>query len=181
MAYSIRFLQFLKVVLILLFSAFGITIIYSLIQPDAFGNVVIERGFNAGFGIGAYKICPACSKENLLTLQSLSSSMKIWLLLRGGLFFIICLFMFQRIGKILSSVQSNATFYEGNIQNFKTLSSYGWILAILSSFNFFIQGEVSHLDFSIPFGTIAFALACAALANVFREGKDLTDDRNSIV
>ena len=176
-----RFLQFIGWLLLLFWTVFGVMLVYSMIDASAFPSILTFDFFRPGFGLGRLQWCTGCKGTGGVYLQEISSIMKVWLLIRASLFFFLALRVVKALTKTVESVKSNATFYAGNIQNFRLMSRYALALAALSSFNFFIQGEDTQFDFTLPFGVVAFALGCMLLAQVFEEGRLLTEDKNSIV
>ena len=178
---SLIFLQLLEILLFVLLVVFALTLVYSMINPDAFDAVKVNGLAEPGFGSTNFKICATCMQDGLLSLNELSMTAKMWFLLRVSIFFVLTILIVRGFKKIVLSVKSKETFYEGNINNFKSLSRYGLIIAIFSSFNFLILPETFRINFDVPFGAIAFSLACLVLAYIFEEGKELTEDKNSIV
>ena len=178
---AVRFCQGISILILALLGAFVLLILYSLLNPDAFQTVLLTDAFRAEFGIGHLKICSDCSGAGQWYLSELSAGMKIWLLIRGAVFFVLTYLILRMILRIIQSIRSISTFYEENIRTFKTLSRYGLLIALISMFNFFIQGDIADVNFSIPFTPLAFALGCWVLADVFEEGRILTEDRNSII
>lgn len=178
---AFRFCQGIRIVVVLLFGGFVSLLLYSFLNPDAFQTVLISDAFRAGFGIGHLRICTDCAGTGQWYLSELGPGMKSWLLLRGSIFFVLTLLIIRLFLRIIQSIQSASTFYAGNIQTFRQLARYGLVIAGISMFNFFIQGEISDLHFSIPFTPLAFALGCWVLADIFEEGKVLMEDKHSII
>jgi len=178
---SIYFIQVIKLLISIFMVAFTVTLIYSLMNTDAFSGLTIEDGFSPGLDIGNFRICSACDSDQYLAVSALSPAMKFWLLVRGIILFSLVLKSLQIVLRIVRSIQSRSSFYEKNITGFLILSKLGLVIAFFSSFNFFIQGDVSDVQFAIPLGPIGYVLACKLLAEIFREGKMLSEDSNSII
>lgn len=160
-----------------IFTAFILT---SFFYANLTDDIILVDGFKSGFGIGNYKKVTTV-EEGMLLFSSLSAIMKIWLLLRGVVFFVITIYGLLIVKKIIKSIKSLKTFYEGNIESFRLLAKLGFIASFISSFNFIFQEGISNFHFSIPFGTLAFGLGCLILSIVFEEGKALTEDKESII
>lgn len=175
------FLQIGEILLLSLTILFVGVLVYSLFQPDAFLHLAVRDAHRPGFGIAHFKVASGGLENGYVLLKDFSQSMKGWLLLRGISQMGLTFFIIRILRRIVTSVQSNATFYEGNIQYFKRMSFYGAGIVLISSFNLLIQAEGTHLSLTIPFAPIAFTLGCLILAEIFQEGKILLEDKNSII
>lgn len=163
------------------FTAFLGTMVFSLIQPTAFDNIVVTNIFQSGFGIADFKICSNCAVETDILLSDLGAVAKLWILARVSVFFILLILGVSRVINILRSVGSREAFYAGNVSNFKRMANYGFIGAILSAFNFLQVDSSTFWHFSLPLAPLSFALACLVLAEIFKEGEALVEDRQSII
>ncbi len=171
----------INILVLVLFGLFFLMLVYSFIQPNFFQMLIVNDAFEAGFGIGNFRFCTSCTNPDNLYLSDLGIAMKLWLMLRGLIFFVLIFLVLKTVKKILRSIESLSTFYKGNIESFRVLAKYGFWISLLSAFNFFVQGETSVINFTIPFGSIAFALTCLVLSDVFKEGQLLLEDNKSIV
>lgn len=163
------------------FTAFLGIIVYSLIEPTAFDNVVVTNVSKSGFGIADFKICSSCSVETDILLSDLGVVSKIWILARVSVFFVLLFLIVNSVSNILRSVGSRDAFYAGNILSFKRMANYGFIATVLSAFNFMQVNSTINWHFSLPLGPLSFALACLVLAEIFKEGEALLEDRQSII
>ncbi|MBW1297397.1 hypothetical protein [Aquimarina litoralis] len=171
--------------LVLALNIIGLLIFVSTIFASIFNigivdHIVLEEGFKSGFRIGNFKTAKTI-EDTMLLLSSISIPMKFWLMIRGIILFSITIFSLITTKKIIRSIKSLKTFYEGNIIHFKTLAKLGFIASFFSAFNFIWQEDISNVHFSIPFSAISFSVACLVLSIVFKEGKILMDDKESIV
>ncbi len=173
--------QVLTTVLVFSFALFIGSLTYSFLRPTAFQSVIIDEAFQAGYGINNIKICKLCDPSQHLFLSELNSPMKIWLLLRGSVFFILTLLMLRSFKKILLSIKASLPFYHENIKAFQKLAQYGFLASFFSAFNFIYLAGDSDWHFTIPFGALAFSIACLILADIFKTGQALVEDKNSIV
>lgn len=178
---AIRFIALIRLLLYLVAAVFVGVLLYSIINQDAFANVLIENGFKARLSIGDFKTCNSCIGSEHLTIGGLSGGMKFWLLIRGIILMGLTIMSLHVLSRIISTIKSKSTFYSSNINGFKRLFRIGLLLAFFSCFNFFIQGSTTDFEFSIPFGVLGYSLGCWLLAEIFREGKTLSDDNKSIV
>jgi len=176
-----RFLFILELCIWVLAILFMVTIMASLFYPDAFYTLIIQEGFRPEYNVGLFRYCSSCTDDSLLRLSDLNIGMKIWLLTRGILIMGLTYVIIRKLRAICKFTTAKSTFYEGSIRYFRQIASYGFALAVLSSFNFYINGEASNVFFSIPFMPLGFSLFCLMLAEVFKEGKMLTEDKNSII
>ena len=57
----------LSILLLLLFAAVFVGGIgYTLVEVEAFPNLVINELFESGYGLGGIKWCPSCKGENVM-------------------------------------------------------------------------------------------------------------------
>ena len=178
---ALYFLLLVRGIVWVLFLAYLCTFIYSLINTEAFSNIVVEDAFQADFKLGNFRSCSECSDKHVITISEIGTNMKLWLLVRGLIFFILVLLSIQALIRVTKSILKKSTFYDQNIDAFMYLYKLGLAIAIFSSFNFFIQGEADIVEFSIPFGVIGYSLGCRLLAEIFKEGKKLAEENNSII
>ena len=173
--------RLLIVLIISLFTAFTVLITWSLLDPEVFTYLAVTDAFQSGAGVGNFRICSSCPEASTVFLSGVSVGMKVWLWVRATAFFLLVFLILRTIQKIIRSIQSRDTFFEGNIKSFKTIAGYGFLFALLSSFNFYSDETGTNWHFSIPFVPVAFAVACLLLADIFREGQLLTEDKHYIV
>ncbi len=176
-----RLCQLFIVLILLAATLFVGAIGYSLIYAEAFPKLVINQLFEAGYGLGEVKWCPDCGGEHRLRFSDLGSPMKLWILLRGMIFFSLALLIILELKKVLVSIRDTAVFYRANYRSFSNIGSYGFLISLFSAFNFFVQGEDFQLNFSIPFLELGFSLGSWVLADIFWEGKLLQEDNQSII
>lgn len=176
-----RFIFVIKIIMYLFMLAFTITLVYSMINSAAFSDITIENSFKARLTIGDFSRCKSCAGPEKLTLAGLSFGMKLWLLIRSLVLMGLTLISLHVLSGIIRTIRSKSTFYSSNIQGFMRLFRLGMLLAFFGCFNFFIQGGTSDFEFSIPFGALGYSLGCWLLAEIFREGKALSDESKSII
>lgn len=165
---------------ILMFVSLLLIVISSFFTNRLSDYVALIDGVKAGFGTTNLRFI-AFDTKKVVVLSDLTPWMKIWFMFRNLVFTIIIIKGIVIVKKVIASIKSLNTF-TGNSIYFKKLATLGWIGAFFSTFNFLAdQGDYSVFHFTIPFGPIAFALACLILSQVFKEGKSLLDDKNSIV
>ncbi len=169
------------VVNIIMFTSLTLLVISSFFTNKFSNYVALIDGVKAGFGTTNLKFI-AFDTEKVVVLSDLTLLMKIWFIVRNLIFTIIIIRGILIVKKIIASIKTLNTFYSGNTTYFKKLAQLGWIATFFSAFNILTgQNDYSVLHFTIPFGPIAFALACLVLSQVFKEGKSLLDDKNSII
>jgi len=176
-----RLCQLSILLLILFASVFICGIGYTLVQADAFPQLVINDLFDAGYGLGGIKWCASCTGERFMHFSDVQLTMKLWLLLRATLFFALAFLIVLALKKVLLSIRDTATFYRANYRSFSAIGNYGFMISFLSAFNFYVQGDQSHFNLSIPFLELGFSLGSWVLADIFWEGKLLLDDNQSII
>ena len=164
------------VINILMFTVFLFFVIASLFSSQLIDGIGLTEGYKTT-GIAKFKL----NSNDTVPINDLSLGTKIWLLLRTLVFTTLILAIVLRIKKVISSITSLRTFYEGNIKHFQILAKLGLVYAFFTSFNLTLDSENLGLFFSFPVWPLAFTLTCLVLANVFKEGKSLLDDKNSII
>ena len=87
----------------------------------------------------------------------------------------LCVKEFQRVAESVKNIQ---TFKEGNVQSFIKLGKYLFILFLLYSFSFFNfeQGRLSIV--SISFLPLVLMLLAFVMAEIFKEGNQLSEDND---
>ena len=176
-----KFLSVIKIVLVALSGVFAIVILISIFNEEAFSSIIVQNAFLPKYGIGNFNYCPTCTEDSSLRLNEIGINMKIWMLLRGSLLLGLTFMIVSRMKEICTFATSISTFYKGSIQNFNRIAIYGFMIAVLSSFNFFSFNGESDIWVSFPFLPVAFSLFNLMLAEVFKEGLLLTEDTNSII
>lgn len=151
------------------------------IDNSLWENIDISSGFKAGFGMTNIQFSPRNMPEDAIVLGATSHAMMGWLLLRNTIFFCLGWIVLQRISRILNSIESIDVFYVLNIESFKTIGKVCFVIAGFSAFNFYIGPDRSTLDFTLPLMPVLFGFGSLVLAEVFKQGRELTEDKNSIV
>ncbi len=175
-----------KVVLwicVLFLLVFVFILIHWHFDRSAYSSVVFLNDLPSGANIGNLKIYTgdAVPKPGDLLLSELHPIMIYWLLLRALVFFGLTIGIVIHVNRILTSIKNIDTFYEGNIIQFQKMARLGFILFVLSCFNFSYINGISDFHISIAFGPLLFAVSCLVLAEVFKAGKRLLEDKNMII
>ena len=169
-------------VIILLLGGYLAMVIHWHFSPETYSNLIVTEGFQAGFGGIKLRYCSECNPTGSdLFFKELGSGMVYWSLIRLVLFSVPVLMIIKRFQKILQSLQARDTFYADSIQLFRTIASLGFVLTLLSSFNFLTLNGNTEFFFTVPFGPLLFSFGCLVLSEVFREGSGLVEDKKSIV
>ena len=180
---AIVFNQIMIAFIILMVVCLVAAVIHWYLDPKSYSLVELTQGFNAGYGIGGFKIHriePAQDTGKVL-LNQVSSITIILLALRGVLFAVLTILIFRSITRILKSIRSVKTFYDANIANLKYTGRCMLLISILSFFNLGEWQDTWQINFSLPLGPILLTLFAYVLAEVFTEGKHLLEDKNMIV
>lgn len=166
-----------------MFIGFIIVMSLSLFYPQAVSAVEVTDSFDPGYGINEVNIHPDKDKipAEAILLSDLNTIMACWLLLRGSFFFAISLFVIHKVMEILKGVRQIKTFYNENIQHFKNISRIVFIGFIVSCFNFSYMAGDFKLGLTIAWSPLLFSMASLVLAEIFKEGKELLEDKNTIV
>lgn len=164
-------------------SIFGIGLLVFMVfwhlDPDMFAKMDASAIGNAGFGLetieGSNEIEPN------VPLSKLPNAMMYWIVVRTLAFVVLVRAIIRSSLKILSNIATLKTFYDENIKSFEAMTRYGFIIALLSAFNFMYFDGHFTASFSFPFGPLIFALACGILAQVFSQGRTLSEEQKLIV
>jgi len=176
------FTKAILVICITFFVCFAGIIIHSQFSPNTYEKVEVTRSFKAGFGVSMeYHPDDKKISNEAIMLNDLNAGMVWWLLIRTILFFGLMLLVLFRVLAVLKSVNSLNTFYDGNVHHFQFMAKLGLATVIISCFNFYNTDVASDINFTLPFGPAAFMLACLVMAEVFKEGKQLVEDKNMII
>lgn len=183
---SLWFARVFKWLSIILIGAFIVFLILALTKSNLTQDYLLE--LNNSTKLLTVHECVDCVGSNTeFFVNKLSPSMLIWLFAQ----LVIVVFCFfnisQQIILILKNFGSLKTFYEGNITSFRKMGFYALVTVPILAFKFIsyydpIQNyafESRMID--LPFGPIAFALACFVLAEVFEQGRKLKEENESIL
>ncbi len=167
----------------LFFGLFTVVVIHWHIAPDTYYQLEVTDGFKAGYGVNAFQWHPSSTitGKPSLQLSELPTAMIYWLYLRAVIFFAITLLIIREIDYILKSVASLKTFYDQNEEHFRKIARWALIGFILSCFNFSYLDTGFQLDFKLVFPPLLLSIGSLVLAEIFSEGKELSEDQRMIV
>lgn len=181
--YAHSFSKGLYYLCIILFIAFFLILFTGYYSSGILPNIELKQTFEPGYGVGGLQL-HFDQKDvpvNALLLKDLNKGMFFWLLIRGSFFVILTILIVRKIIAILDSVREVKTFYEQNIRYFREIGWWALIGFIMSCFNFSYLDNQFTLLFDIAWGPLAFGIGCYVLAEVFKEGKELLEDKNAII
>lgn len=146
--------------------------VYWHVSPESYGKVELINGFKAGYGISDFKIHlkEPDSYSGRILVSNLNVGSLYWLFFRAVFFITINALVLIKIGGIILSIKTVNIFYDINISNLNSIGKYTAVAALVSVFNF-----------TIPWAIILTSLISFILAEVFKEGKLLLEDKNMIV
>ncbi len=152
-------------------------------DADTYSNVIFINSHQSGSSIGNLKflIGDAQPGPNDLVLRDMHPMMMYWLLVRTILFFGLTIAIIVHIIRLLTAIREIDTFYQGNIDHFQKMAKLGFVVFFLSCFNLSYINDTADFHFSIAFGPLLFSIACLVMAEVFKVGKQLLEDKNMIV
>jgi len=152
-------------------------------SPSSYESVEITRTLQAHYGLKGIKLHfgQAPLNESAVYLSELNHLMVYWLVLRAFFFIGLNILIIRSVIKILRSIQNLNTFYNGNIIYLKNIAKYGFFAAVFSCFNISYVKSEFDLHLSIPFVPLILVSLALVLAEVFREGKILVEDKNLII
>lgn len=175
-----------KVVLWLCYVFFGLftfLVIHWHISPEAYDQLDVTRAFKAGYGINDFnwKVGEFKPSENSLYMSQLPALMVYWIYLRAILFFSLTFLIIRETDQILRSIASLKTFYDRNEHHFRKIARWAFIGFLLSCVNFsYLDGDF-QLDFKLVFAPLLLSVGSLVLAEIFSEGKELSEDQRMIV
>ncbi len=165
------------------FALFTGIIIHWHSSPETYRALEVTDAFKAGYGINdlQWKSGKSEPDENALYLSTLSAPMVYWLYLRTLIFFFITLRIIRETDHILRSIASLKTFYDQNQHHFRKIARSAFIAFPLSCFNFsYLYGNF-QLDLKLVFAPLLLSIGSLVLAEIFSEGKELSEDQRMIV
>lgn len=141
-------------------------------------NFYLSNGFKAGLSFG---ITISSNQMPGISLGQLSSGILIWQVVRVIIMMILAIISLKIWIRIIHSVSGLKAFYHENIKAFKKLAIIGFIIVLVSSFNFGMMNGNDQWHFTIPFGALIYSFICYILREVFKEGLKLQEESNSFV
>ena len=88
---------------------------------------------------------------------------------------ILSMLMVQEVRKILKSVQDLETFNSRNVKAFRTLGYLCLAMAALNSVLILSTNQDAIKNFSVDFTSLSFMLAAFIMAEIFKEGQNLSE------
>lgn len=175
-----RIVRWLCYVFFVLFT--GI-IIHWHISPESYSALEVTDAFKAGYGINdlQWRLGQSEPDRNTLYLSTLPSPMVYWLYLRALLCFFITLRIIRETDHILRSIASLKTFYDQNQHHFRKIARWAFIAFLLSCFNFSYLDSNFQLDLKLVFTPLLLSIGSLVMAEIFSEGKELSEDQRMIV
>lgn len=164
-----------------LFAALLLVAIYWHIDAKAFSAVGISE-FTIGYGINDFQLYSEQEiPADAMLLSELSHGMIYWIVIRGAFFFLVTLLIIRKMQSVLHSIENLKTFYSRNIKDFTDLARLGFVAFGVSCFNFsYLNGDL-QVNVGLVLGPLIFGVACLVLAEVFKEGKALLEDKQMII
>ncbi len=171
------------VLAIVLFFVFVAAVIHWHFDPTFYSRVDVSNCFRPGYGVNDIIYYPASKSlpSDAILLSNLNHMMVYWLLLRGAFFVFLTVAILRKVILILQSLQNTRTFYIGNIGHFRSIASLAFLGFIMSCFNFSYLDNGLQFSFTIAFGPLLLAVASLVLAEIFKEGSQLMEDKNLII
>ena len=167
------------IVSIALMIALVVLIVHWHIHPQFYNDWYLQNAFQAGLDSLHVRISRVDSSG--ISIGSLSAGMMWWLILRTSLILILMWIIILHVLRVLKSVASLQSFYEGNIRSFRMMAGVGLLVSAIAFFNFHDINNAMQWNFTIPFGPLVFSSFCLVLSEIFKEGKFLLEDSKSIV
>lgn len=184
--FALRFLQFCFGLVVLLLIAFYWVMLAGLLDWPLEEKIILSGVGRPGAWLGMnYCMGETCS-DSFDVLSYFANEMIIWLIVRQSVLFALNIMILWKAMDLIKSIRFSKTFYEENIRSFMQMAKYGLIMALISAINFryddqFHSGDSFSWVFDIPFSILLFTLACKVLAEIFKQGKLLSEENQSFV
>lgn len=115
--------------------------------------------------------------NNVFVLGQLNTSSLYFNYLRYSSLLILFFLSIREFKKILKSVQSLETFRNDNVKSFRCIGQYVFVYFILSSFYWYQFNEIGFSGFAFSFTPLIIMLFAFILAEIFKEGNLLLEDK----
>lgn len=183
---ALRFLQFCFGLVILFLVVFYFVMLAGLLDWPLQEKITLNGAGRPGTWLGmTYCLDETCG-DSFNVLSFFADEMIIWLIVRHSVLFALNIMILWNAMALLKSIRYSKTFYEENIKAFMHMAKYGLLIALISMVNFryddqYAGGSSFEWVMDIPFSVLLFTLACKVLAEIFKQGKLLSDENQSFV
>lgn len=171
----------LRILWVFIFTISTLFFIHFQINKDFYKDMEVKFNEPSGFSIGKTETLltqkPKEGKETLSLKQITTTSLYI----NYSKFTAILLFYFlslKEFQKIIESVKHLKTFQQDNVNSFRRIGKYAFIIFIVSSFTFMTYLDATSSGFQISFTPLILMLLAFIMAEIFKEGNNLKQEND---
>lgn len=175
--------RFYKILCVLLFLAMSTLLIHIQLDRDSYKAIDFQINIdeNPGLGITTKKkwrldgqVAP--EDDKVFTLEKLTTGSLFILYIKYSIILVLIFLSVKEFQLVVESVKKIETFKIGNVRSFMRLGNYFFVLFLLFSVSVFgfEQGQISII--SISFLPLVLMLLAFVMAEIFKEGNQLSED-----
>lgn len=177
--------RFYKMLCVVLFLAMTTLLIHIQVDPDSYNSLDFQVNIVEDPGLGITtkhkwqldgQVAP--EDDKVFRLEKLTTGSLYIVFIKYTIILVLVFLCVKEFQRVAESVKNIQTFKEGNVQSFIKLGKYLFILFLLYSFSFFNfeQGRLSIV--SISFLPLVLMLLAFVMAEIFKEGNQLSEDND---
>jgi hypothetical protein len=171
---------------LIIYGLFVLLVICVAVKPELTTDYVLQM--SKGAELFQITKCKDCQDSGLTVhINRLDFNMLLWIFLKLTAIMTLIFMINRELMKVLRNFKSLGTFYEGNIKSFRKIGLWFALLAVLYAFRYLTyfnedgKHAYDHVMYNVPFGLVALALGSYLLSEVFKEGRQLQEDKESIL
>lgn len=155
-----------------------IVLIHWHIDREFYSEIVLKPGFLNNSTIG-YSVATSWTTDTLkapLTLSYVKPVSLYFLYIQMSIILFLAFLTFKEFLKIIRSVRLIETFKRSNIKSFRSIGKYFLLIFILTSFCVVIYEQGMFYSLSLSFTPLILMFVAYILAEIFKEGNDLSEE-----
>lgn len=155
-----------------------IVLIHWHIDREFYSEIVLKPGFLNNSTIG-YSVATSWTTDTLkapLTLSYVKPVSLYFLYIQMSTILFLAFLTFKEFLKIIRSVRLIETFKRSNIKSFRSIGKYFLLIFILTSFCVVIYEQGMFYSLSLSFTPLILMFGAYILAEIFKEGNDLSEE-----
>ncbi len=155
-----------------------VVLIHWHIDREFYSDTVLTSGFLNRSTIG-YSVTTRWTTDTLkapLTLSNVRPPSLYFSYIQLSMIFLFTFLTFKEFLKIIRSVRLIQTFKKANIKSFRSIGKYFLLIFILTSFSVVYFKQGMFYGFSLSFTPLILMFVAYILAEIFKEGNDLSEE-----
>ncbi|MCK0157393.1 DUF2975 domain-containing protein [Cellulophaga sp. F20128] len=171
----------LRILWIFIFTISTLFFIHFQINKDFYKDMEIKFNEPSGFNISSSETLFTQNSEGDKKSSSIQQITTASLYINYIKFTAVLLFYFlslKEFQKVIESVKHLKTFQLNNVNSFRRIGKYAFIIFILSSFTFITYQHTATSGFQISFTPLILMLLAFILAEIFKEGNMLRKEND---